>query len=144
MALSQIGQVAHDFWSQIPSHFPNAKLDVFQVMPNHIHGIIILSGDLITARNSYSINDNDGDRKKNEYFKEITPKAGSISTIIRSYKSSCSKHINLITPDHGFFWQPRYYDHIIRNNEEYFRIKNYIINNPKHWKQDKFFNERNF
>lgn len=143
MNLSAIGKMVFDFWNQIPEHFPNAFLDVLQVMPNHLHGIIYLTGEKIKARNDDLINrnpnqDNIG-KEKNSYFQAISPKAGSIGTIIRSYKSVCKKEINLNFPDAAFAWQSRFHDHIIRNDAEYFRIKNYIINNPKNWEDDKFF-----
>ena len=68
---------------------------------------------------------------------EISPKPNSISTIIRSYKSAVTKHANRLNLPNG--WQERFHDHIIRNKEEYERISNYIINNPKNWKEDRFF-----
>lgn len=141
MNLSHIGTMALTFWKEIPNHFPNVVLDVFQVMPNHIHGIIALTGEIIAPRNTDLINRNiiDNPLQKNQYFQAISPKAGSIGTIIRSYKSVCKREINLNFPEIGFSWQPRYYDHIIRNDDEYFRIKNYIINNPETWEDDKFF-----
>ena len=74
---------------------------------------------------------------KNEKMAEISPKPNSISTIIRSYKSAVTKHANRLKLPNG--WQPRFHDHIIRNEEEYVRISNYIRNNPKNWKEDRFF-----
>jgi len=66
----------------------------------------------------------------------ISPKPGSISTIIRSYKSIVTKHARKINP--AFAWQPRFYDHIIRNDESYGRIRQYITENPKNWEKDRF------
>jgi REP element-mobilizing transposase RayT len=67
----------------------------------------------------------------------ISPKPNSISTIIRSYKSAVTKHANRLELQNG--WQPRFHDHIIRDAMEYQRISDYIKNNPKLWKEDKFF-----
>lgn len=67
----------------------------------------------------------------NPQMKKISPKPGSISTIIRSYKSATTKHARKINADFG--WQTRFYDHIIRNEKAYTNISNYIINNPQKW-----------
>jgi putative transposase len=75
---------------------------------------------------------------KNESMANISPKSGSVSTIIRSYKSACTKQINLLRPALNFKWQERFHDHIIRTEDDFIRIENYIINNPKNWLQDKF------
>jgi REP element-mobilizing transposase RayT len=82
---------------------------------------------------SLQCNDSTG----NQYYSDISPKSGSISTIIRSYKSVVSKHARLLNPE--FNWQPKFHDHIIRNSESFERIQNYIENNPSNWKEDKFY-----
>ena len=71
------------------------------------------------------------------YYSDISPKSGSLSTIIRSYKSVVSKHARLLNPE--FNWQPKFHDHVIRNSESFERIQNYIENNPSNWKEDKFY-----
>ena len=67
----------------------------------------------------------------------ISPKSGTISTILRSYKSVVTKNARFIHADFG--WQPRFHDHIIRNAPEWERIQTYIENNPMNWKEDKFY-----
>ncbi len=69
----------------------------------------------------------------------ISPKSGSVSRIIGSYKSAVSKHAHRL--GYKFEWQERFYDHIIRNKNDYIRISNYIENNPANWGDDKFNNE---
>jgi len=66
----------------------------------------------------------------------ISLKPGSVSTIIRSYKSVVTKHARKINP--AFIWQPRFYDHIIRNDGSYERIRQYITENPKNSEEDRF------
>ncbi len=66
---------------------------------------------------------------------KISPKSGSISTIIRSYKSVTSKNARFIQPN--FAWQPRFHDHIIRNPRAFENIQRYITNNPQNWERDK-------
>lgn len=67
----------------------------------------------------------------------ISPTAGSVSTIVRSYKSAVTRHAHRL--GYAFAWQTRFHDHIIRNEEEYLRISRYILTNPQRWEEDKFF-----
>ena len=73
--------------------------------------------------------------KQNKKMTKISPKRGSLSTVIRSFKSIVTKNSRKINPN--FKWQPRFYDLIIRNNNELNRIRNYIVNNPKIWERDR-------
>ena len=140
MQLSPIGEYAENFWMEIPKHFPFVELGNFVVMPNHTHGILIINNtdSVISLQcnemdKSLQCNDSTG----NQYYSDISPKSGSISTIIRSYKSVVSKHARLLNPE--FNWQPKFHDHVIRNSESFERIQNYIENNPSNWKEDKFY-----
>jgi REP element-mobilizing transposase RayT len=139
MILSDIGKLAHQFWAEIPFHFPNTYLDTFVIMPDHMHGIIVIDnpnrdmddrggerGGVKTLQCNVSIRKHDMSR--------ISPKPGSISTIIRSYKSVTTKHARKI--NHDFGWQTRFYDHIIRNDADFNRIRQYIQNNPEKWTMD--------
>lgn len=78
----------------------------------------------------------DNKKIKNEQMAKISPKPGSISTIIRSYKSVVSKNARKIHADFG--WQSRFHDHIIRNTTSFNNIQNYITENPLNWGKDKF------
>ena len=71
------------------------------------------------------------DPKTRQLMAGISPKPGSLSAIIRSYKSAVTRHANRL--GFPFAWQPRFHDHIIRNENEYLRIHHYILNNPKNW-----------
>jgi len=72
-----------------------------------------------------------------EFMKSIVPKKGSLAVVIRSYKSAVTKFAN--ENNIPFCWQTRYYDHIIRNSDEFHRIYTYIDENPIKWSCDKFF-----
>jgi REP element-mobilizing transposase RayT len=125
MILSESGRIANKLWFEIPEHFPFVSLDEFVVMPNHIHGIVIIQSPAsVRTLHATSL-------PQNEFMSAISPKPGSLATVIRSYKSAVSKNIHL--SDHGFSWQPRYYDHIIHSARELDRIRDYIINNPVIW-----------
>lgn len=146
---SEIGQLAEQFWHEIPNQFPYAKLGDFVVMPDHIHGILIL--DKSTGENdNHHYDDNVAQTRLIASVSSPAPSkniggfAGeknpminkNISRIIRWYKGRCTYEIQKIHAD--FAWQPRFHDHIIRNETEYHRISDYIINNPSNWKNDKF------
>ena len=135
--LSPIGEYAEKFWMEIPNHFPFVELGNFIVMPNHTHGILIINNVKSLQCNDIDKSLQCNDSTTNQYYSDISPKSGSISTIVRSYKSVVSKHARLLNPE--FNWQPKFHDHIIRNSESFERIQNYIENNPSNWKEDKFY-----
>jgi putative transposase len=111
MVVNKHGQTAKKFWEKISEHYKNSKLDEFMVMPNHIHGIIILVG-----------------------ADTIRPYAG-LSKIIGYFKQKVSKIIR----QNGlgkFSWQKSFYDHVIRDDADLNRIREYIRNNPKQWELD--------
>ena len=152
MELNAVGLFANNFWSEIPKHFPHVELGNFQIMPNHMHGILIInkivnSVQCNASENINQINNTDALQcnastnttdGKNEFLSKISPKSGTISTIIRSYKSVVTKNARLLNPE--FEWQSLFHDHIIRNSESFERIQNYIENNPSKWNEDKFYN----
>jgi putative transposase len=147
--LSETGKVAQSCWENIPDHFPFVTLDEFMVMPNHIHGIIVIDNPFIYNEIPPETKSIDTARAetlhamslpvKNEKMASISPKRGSLSSVIRSFKSAVSKYTG-INGINDFAWQPNYYDHIIHNFEEYKRIADYIRNNPLKWKDEKLFN----
>ena len=73
------------------------------------------------------------------YYNWFGPQRKNLASIIRGFKSACTKQIRQIT-DPNFYWQERYYDHVIRDNQIYWKIRNYIIHNPENWQDDRFFN----
>jgi putative transposase len=135
MVLSDIGKIAEKYWREIPVHFPFVKLDEFIIMPNHVHGII---GIVETLQCNVSTNKMQMNNTQNKIMSNISPKYGSLSVIIRSYKSICSKIIYTNYSNIYFVWQSRFYDHIIRDDEDLMRIQKYIINNPLKWNEDDY------
>jgi REP element-mobilizing transposase RayT len=150
MLRNEIGGIAHNCWLEIPKHHRNVAIDEFTVMPNHVHGILVLcgrrdhpngsaSGIAHTFDDDVPVSDvacNVAPSNINEFMSDISPKRGSLSTMIRSYKSAATKlcHANGLE---DFEWQPRFYDHIIRSNSELGRIRDYIRNNPAKWEADR-------
>ena len=131
MELTRIGELANEYWKEIPKHFPHVQIGEFVAMPNHTHGIIIIDkpSDDMGRNDRVKILDS---TKKNQQMAKISPKSGSISTIIRSYKSIVSKNARKINPH--FAWHPRFHDHIIRNKKSFENISKYIKDNPQNWK----------
>lgn len=138
MILSNVGVIADLLWHEIKNHTKNVELGEYIVMPNHIHGILILNND---DDNNDDDNNDDIEALRATPLRgrmgDISPKPNSISTIIRSYKSAVTKHCNRL--NFNFKWQTRFHDHIIRNNKSFDNISNYIINNPQKWEDDNFF-----
>lgn len=146
MELNQVGKIAKIYWEEIPVHFPSIMLDGFVIMPNHIHGVLIMNesdkfiDDAEFVETLHATSDDNHIEAlpiKNQTMSKISPKSGSISTIIRSYKSIVTKNARVI--NFNFAWQSRFHDHIIKNNKAYDTIINYIETNPYYWKDDKFF-----
>ena len=143
MQLSEMGHIAHQHWFEIPEHFLFIKLGAFVVMPNHMHGILVIDHSVeslnvetlhATSLPNPATSLPQSQPIKNEEMASISPKRGSLSSVIRSYKSAVSKQAREIHAD--FAWQTRFHDHIIRDESEYW--KKYILNNPKRWGDDKY------
>ncbi len=149
MLLSNVGVLADVFWHEIAHRDKNVELGAFVVMPNHIHGILILTENAMDNDNNV-IDDKNVEtlhatfpqqppQIKNEIMSATSPKSGTISTIIRSYKSAVTKHANRLGFENG--WQSLFHDRIIRDDDEYQKINNYIENNPLNWENDTFFKQ---
>jgi len=136
MGLNKLGLIAYDFWKQIPDHFDNVRLDEFIVMPNHVHGVLVIDNDMGNQNSAggqiHSVGVQNFEPLRNEY-QHIIPK--SISSIVRAYKSSVTMWCN--QNGYSFGWQRLFYDHIIRNQKSLQSIQNYIIHNPWKWKLDR-------
>lgn len=133
MSLNEYGQIAYDEWMKTPELRPNVKLDAFVVMPNHIHGIIIINDGHGSGRGVLQY----APTQMNNTFQSPSQ---TIGAIVRGYKSSVTKKINILRNRPGCpIWQRNYYEHIIRDNKSYHRISQYIINNPEKWQDDKFY-----
>lgn len=133
MELNEIGKLAEQCWQEIPSHFSFIELGSFVIMPNHMHGVLIISKPGTNASH-LDLDKTPGQRR----FRN--PESGSVSSIVGSYKSIVSKKARLFFHSE-FAWQPRFYDHIVRDAESFERIQDYIINNPAKWAQDKFYQD---
>lgn len=145
MILSGAGLNARKFWFEIPDRFSYAKLEAFVVMPNHIHGIIVIDNNFNpsstpnTTLNTGS-NNNDLDAINRVSTGGVTELHNpmlhnNLSRIVRWYKGRTT--VETRKTDSKFSWQPRFWDHIIRDEDAYHQISEYIINNPIKWEKDK-------
>jgi putative transposase len=148
MILNPNGQIAYDEWLRTPQIRPNISLDVFEIMPNHMHGIIIINespaihrGESPTAGrgelNSPGAMPGGQELNSPQPNPAFRSPSKTVGSIVRGYKSAVTNQINLLGNNEPV-WQRDYYEHIIRNEKSYQRISDYIVNNAKNWKQDKF------
>ena len=165
MHFSTLGQIANNIWEEIPRQFPYAELGEYQVMPNHVHGIIVINGNsgrdainrVSTPRNAEtnapiakttaSIAETDASIAETTASNADETAGGitgnnnpmlndNLSRILRWYKGRVTFECH--QTDAKFGWQERFYDIIIRDTASYHRISEYIINNPAKWDTDKF------
>jgi putative transposase len=139
MVLNEYGKIADECWLAIPEHFPNVELGAYVIMPNHVHGVIVIraSGSLLTTK---MVDDGRGAAMLRPYHDEQNPhkinvKPGSLGAIMRSYKSAVSYRINK-EYNATDIWQRNYYEHIIRDARDLQNKTDYIVANPLLWEQD--------
>lgn len=140
MELFGQGRIAEACWCAIPEHFPNVELGAYVVMPNHVHGILILHdrADVSSARRGTiyraptlpihsPTNTTEGFQK---------PVVGSVPTIVRTYKAALARTIGRQFGDAQRVWQRNYYEHVIRDEADWNRIHLYIESNVLNWAGD--------
>lgn len=135
MNLSQTGVMADIFWWEIQKHARHLYLGSFVVMPNHVHGILVLHPDAPPTVTDHAPTDTPRPTIGQQRFQNQGK--NSVSSIIGGYKAEVTKHARRLGFE--FAWQPRFYDNLIRNQQSYDNIDRYIQNNPLNWKKDMFF-----
>lgn len=160
MRPNDVGETVRACWEEVPAHFPHIRLDGFVVMPNHVHGIIVLKGmpdnqvatcagadqgdadqegAACTPANQEGAAccapTNSNDNSSNSTNK---PTPGSLSAVIRSFKSAATKRINKLwgCPS-GSVWQRNFYERVLRDKNEFLKAKRYIAGNPSKWEADR-------
>lgn len=117
--------IAEECWNNITNHYENIKLDEFVIMPNHIHGIIIVGNDYYRY----------GITKGNENIHSL--RKSNISNIIKGFKIWVTKKIRDECKDFNFGWQKSFFDVIIKNQDQLGKTRQYILENPLKWSEDK-------
>jgi Transposase and inactivated derivatives len=118
MQLNKIGKITELYWNEIMNYFPNVELDEYVIMPNHLHGIIILN-----------------EQCRGEVTSPL--QKPTLGKVVAYFKYQSTKLINEINVAPGNrFWQRSYYEHIVRSDKELNNIREYIVNNPMQWNAD--------
>jgi len=136
MELTDAGRIVDECWRAIPDHFPHAHLHEIQIMPDHLHAIMVLNAPInngtVTATQKVATTDAvHGSRRPAN-----GPEPGSLGAIIGAFKSETTRRVNRLngTPDSSL-WQPNCHERIIREHcGEMGRIAQYIDENPQNWR----------
>lgn len=121
MQPSDAGKIVALVWDEIPVNCPTVATDEFVVMPNHIHGIIVIDASNVTTPHVGA--------------RFIAPK--TIGEIVREFKARSTRAVNKTKSIQGVsVWQRNYYEHVIRSESELSAIREYIANNPLQWDLD--------
>jgi REP element-mobilizing transposase RayT len=163
MHLNLVGATVKAVWDNLPHHFPLIELDAFVVMPNHVHGIIVITDN----PGNCNPNRNNNPKCRGEAFvpgcNNTSPESsstnaspfpgcnntspnpadlprgtqsGSIGAILQNFKSVATRRVNRITRNSGTLWQRNYQEEIIRNEKAYDNIRRYIMKNPLSWDEN--------
>jgi putative transposase len=112
MRLSAIGEIVAACWQEVPQHFA-VLLDEWVVMPNHLHAIVLMRDDI----------------------HDLRPTA-SLGLIIGTFKSAATKRVKEALRQGSPLWQRSFYEHVVRNDADLRRIRQYITDNPLRWAED--------
>ena len=137
MRLNGAGRVVREVWEGLPDRFPGVGLDVFVVMPNHIHGIVVMGAEVAAGPNE------GGAVVDGRAATRAAPTGVTLSQVIGAYKSMTTVEYSRGVRAKGWqlfsgrLWQGRYYDRVIRDEVELDRAREYIVNNPLKWALDR-------
>jgi len=133
MQLSEIGKIVSGEWEKTENLRDYVKLDEWFIMPNHLHGIVIIENEenVVETHGHASLHPTS---PFGNTFKAPLPKA-NLSNVIKGFKSASTWTIHR-KGFTDFAWQSRFYDHIIRNEKELHEIREYIVYNPLKWQFD--------
>jgi putative transposase len=130
MKLNEYGKLVVQEWLRTIDIRPNVELDEFIIMPNHMHGIVIITESNVGATCRSPKGEVPSPLQKG-------PASASIGAIMAGFKSAVTRRVNVLrgTP-HKPVWQRDYYEHVIRNEHDLNEIREYIVNNPLKWDLD--------
>ncbi len=131
MWLNEAGKVARQCWENIPIHFPHVVLDTYVIMPNHIHGILLITNNLniknVGPKNLPPLP---------HYNQRMCGTSKTIGSVVRGFKIGVTKWMRQNNVAYQV-WQRNYYEHVIRNESKLNQIRQYIVDNPTQWEFDK-------
>ena len=146
MILNEYGKMVEQCWNNLSNHYDNIELDAYVIMPNHFHGIILITDNVDNVDNVRAIRElpihelpilelprQQQKQRQQQRRKMLLPK------IVGRFKTNSAKQINQMRNTPGIsVWQRNYYEHIIRDEKSLENIRNYIINNPAKWQDDDY------
>ncbi len=134
MRLNKSGHIVEACWNDSPDHYAHVQLDAFVIMPNHVHGVIVLTDDGGTDR----VNVGAG-FKPAPTGPQGTAKRHGLPEIVRAFKTFSSRWINEWRRMFGApVWQRNYYEHVIRGDAELNGIREYVYSDPARWIEDRY------
>lgn len=146
MQLNDVGQMVHTIWTQLPEHYPGVQIGELIVMPNHIHGIIVLASDVGAAPcgrpEDPAVFQSHGSSTNAGQPRGVAPTTVSLPDVVHRFKSlTTTRYRHGVRakdwpPFPGRLWQRNYYEHVIRGEDELFQIRRYIQENPLKWDLD--------
>ena len=148
MHLSKIGMIVKQEWLNT-LHLRtdmNISLGEYVIMPNHFHAIVSIGKNKYNNVETQCIASENNTKTKTHINASLPnnkfgPQRKNLASIIRGFKSACTKQINQTLHNTSFAWQPLFHEHIIRDAASYQKIENYIVNNPSNWKEDVLYKE---
>jgi putative transposase len=142
--LNDAGMMVQAVWDEIPVHYPGTDIDAFIVILNHIHGVVVIVGAAPCGRPG-SAHAQNGQQVGNRQPQGVAPTGLSLPDVVHRFKTVTTKRYadgvkrNGWSMFPGKLWQRNYWEHIVRNEPELNRIREYIHNNPARWELDKLF-----
>jgi putative transposase len=137
MRLNDAGEIAQRCWEEIPRHFPLVELDAFVVMPNHVHGIIVIQGRGEASVPLHVSKERPGSDASPLRQRPNGTQPGSLSAIVQNFKSISTRKMNAARSTPGTpVWQRGFYEHVVRDEEELRAIREYVLGNPARWDED--------
>ena len=133
MRLNPVGKMVLREWMRLVSRFPGINLDEFIVIPDHLHGIIVLSNDKDSGAKYVAgpgVVNNPALDQKRYGVTGVPLVAGSIPVVVRAFKSAAAFRYHIMANNNDPLWLRNYYEHIIRDEEDLDRIRRYIAGNP--------------
>jgi REP element-mobilizing transposase RayT len=130
------GEIAVEWWDKITGHFQGVELDAFVVMPNHMHGIVVLTEPLGIASTQFVQAGASGEMEL-PLMTSTSSRPMPLGRVMAFFKYQSTKAINQARATPGArVWQRNYYEHVVRNDGSLRRIREYIASNPLQWEQD--------
>jgi putative transposase len=137
MRLNEWGRIAAESWQWLGQQYPYVSLDAWVIMPNHMHGIIVIHEDDTVHADGGSRDDSRIAPTRIAPTIAAVKKRKPLGRLVGAFKTVSTKHINQLRDMPGVpFWQRNYWEHIVRNDTSLNRIREYIQNNPARWIED--------